>query len=78
MRDQLRAAQQQLVELLHRALSDAREHIPEPGERSTFTNPHDATKLRTTSIVLPPRSLPPTTLPRKLIRAFRRSLKMCI
>jgi len=39
---------------------------------STFTNSHDATKLRSTATVLPPRSLPtkvqlrrPTAMPRK-------------
>ena len=76
--DQLRAVRgpavwQQVIELLDRAFSDACEHVLEPGEGSTFASSHEATKLRSAAIVLPPRSLPkkvqlrrPTAMPRKL------------
>ena len=65
------AVRQQVIELLDRTLSYPREHVLEPGERVHVRHSQEATKLRSTAIVLPPRSLPtkvqlfrPTAIPR--------------
>ena len=52
---------QQFIELADWAIGDTREHVMEPSERvhlRQFTRSQDATKLRRTAAVLPPRSLP--------------------
>ena len=59
------AVRQQLIELLNRALTDAGEDVLQPGEGINRCRSQEATKLRSTAVVLPPSSLP------KKIQLFR-------